>query len=117
MKDIQSAINSLEITLIRYGNEVLIEDVFSAKTIKKSIKALKKQKPVKPKIWENSRYEDGEPIDNIICGNCEVLFIGNIDWEDLSDDEKIKKIVSNTDIDDFSYCPNCGQKIDWEDIH
>lgn len=43
MTDIQSAINSLEVTLIRHGNEGLIEDVFSAKTMKTAIKALEKQ--------------------------------------------------------------------------
>ena len=43
MEDIQNAINSLEITLIRHGSEGLIEDVFSAKTLKTAIKALEKQ--------------------------------------------------------------------------
>ena len=43
MEDIRNAINSLEITLIRHGNEGLITDVFSAKTLKMAIKALEKQ--------------------------------------------------------------------------
>ena len=43
MEDIQNAINSLEITLIRHGSEGLIEDVFSANTLKTAIKALEKQ--------------------------------------------------------------------------
>ena len=43
MEDIQNAINSLEITLIRHGSEGLIEDVFSAETLKTAIEALEKQ--------------------------------------------------------------------------
>lgn len=43
MEDIQNAINSLEITLIRHGNEGLIEDAFSSQTLKTAIKALEKQ--------------------------------------------------------------------------
>lgn len=68
---------------------------------------------VKPIIWENSRYEDGEPFDNLICGNCETLFLDGIEWEDLHDDEKIKKISGKIEITEFAYCPKCGTKIGW----
>jgi hypothetical protein len=43
VENIQNAINSLEVTLIRHGNKDLIEDVFSYKTLKTAIKALEKQ--------------------------------------------------------------------------
>ena len=85
MEDIRNAINSLEITLIRHGNEGLITDVFSAKTLKMAIKALEKQIPkdVNSKCDEDWEY--------YYCGNCNV----NVD-------------------EDNNYCVNCGQKLDWD---
>lgn len=52
MENIQNAINSLEVTLIRHGNKDLIEDVFSPKTLKAAIKALEKQAFFENKVDE-----------------------------------------------------------------
>lgn len=68
---------------------------------------------IKPKIIEMTRYEDGEPFDNIACGECGCLLIEGMEWEDLLDDEKIRKFVEGTDIEEFRYCMECGVALDW----
>ena len=86
MEDIQNAINSLEITLIRNGNINLIKDVFSVKTLKTAIKALEKQIPKQINIKINEfKAEDG------YCPNC---------------NERIEVAVWASE-----YCYECGQKI------
>lgn len=60
-----------------------------------AIEALEKQIPKKP-ILEGDGYWDGELVlDTWICPNCDK------DYE--------------VDYDDYDYCPNCGQKIDWSE--
>lgn len=57
-------------------------------------KALKKQIPEKP-IIEGDGYYDGKLIyDTWMCANCNKRF--------------------EIDYDEYDYCPNCGQHIDWE---
>ena len=88
MEDIQNAINSLEITLIRRGSEGLIEDVFSSKTLKAAIQSLEKQMPKKPienGLLPNNRYK-------YLCPTCNRLY-----WD--------KEFLSD-------YCSSCGQKFD-----
>ena len=85
MEDIQNAINSLEITLIRHGNTGLIEDIFSIKTVKQAIKALEKQIP---KLVDKNLHNVA------FCPSCN----GSV-WQ-ISDDSK--------------YCFRCGQKLDWD---
>ena len=61
-----------------------------------AIQALAKQIPKKP-IYEGDGYApDGTFVfDEWICPCCETRY--------------------EVDYDDYDYCPNCGQKIDWSD--
>lgn len=60
-----------------------------------AINALEKQIPKKP-IYEGDGYSDGHLVyDTWICPLCEKRY--------------------EADYDDYDYCPNCGQKIDWSD--
>ena len=62
---------------------------------KLAIEALEKQIPKKPTL-SGDGYWDGELVlDTWECPNCDK------DYE--------------VDYDDYDYCPNCGQKIDWSD--
>ena len=59
------------------------------------VKALEKQIPKKP-IYEGDGYSDGHLVyDTWICPLCEKRY--------------------EVDYDDYDYCPNCGQKLDWSD--
>ena len=59
------------------------------------VKALEKQIPKKP-IYEGDGYSDGHLVyDTWICPLCEKRY--------------------EVDYDDYDYCQNCGQKIDWSD--
>ena len=59
------------------------------------IKALEKQIPKKPD-FEADGYSDGQLVyDTWICPNCEKHY--------------------EVDYDDYEYCPDCGQSIDWSD--
>lgn len=61
-----------------------------------AIKALEKQIPTKPTL-EGDGYADGHLIyDTWICPNC------GKDYE--------------VDYEEYDYCPNCGQHIDWKNI-
>ena len=63
-----------------------------AKTV---IDALEKQVPQEPRL-EGDGYADGSIVhDTWICPSC------GKDYE--------------IDYDEYDYCPNCGQRIDWED--
>ena len=58
-----------------------------------AIQALEKQIPKKP-VYEGDGYSDGHLVyDTWICPLCEKRY--------------------EVDYDDYDYCPNCGQKIDW----
>ena len=60
-----------------------------------AIKALKKQMPKKPD-FEGDGYADGQLVyDTWICPHCEKKY--------------------EVDYDDYDYCPNCGQAIDWSE--
>ena len=57
-------------------------------------KALEKQIPKKPD-YEADGYADGQLVyDTWACPNCETRY--------------------EVDYDDYKYCPECGQAIDWE---
>ena len=59
-----------------------------------SIKALEKQIPKEP-FLESDGYADGEMVyDTWRCPNCDKAY--------------------ELEIDEFDYCPNCGQAIKWE---
>ena len=59
------------------------------------VKALEKQIPKKP-VYEGDGYSDGHLVyDTWICPLCEKRY--------------------EADYDDYDYCPDCGQKIDWSD--
>ena len=60
-----------------------------------AIQALEKQIPKKATL-EGDGYSDGHLVyDTWICPLCEKRY--------------------EVDYDDYDYCPNCGQKIDWSD--
>ena len=59
------------------------------------VKALEKQIPKKATL-EGDGYSDGHLVyDTWICPLCEKRY--------------------EVDYDDYDYCPNCGQKLDWSD--
>ena len=59
------------------------------------VKALEKQIPKKVTL-EGDGYSDGHLVyDTWICPLCEKRY--------------------EVDYDDYDYCPNCGQKLDWSD--
>lgn len=59
------------------------------------IEALEKQIPKKP-YYEGNGYSDGELVyDTWRCPNCDSAY--------------------EVEYDDYKYCPNCGQAIDWRD--
>lgn len=58
-----------------------------------AIEALEKQLPMEPD-YEGDGYADGELVyDTWICPNCGRHY--------------------EVDYDDYEYCPQCGQRIDW----
>ena len=65
----------------------------SIESLRMGIKALKKQIPKKPNL-EGDGYWNGQLVyDTWICPCCEKGY--EVDYEE------------------YDYCPNCGQKIDW----
>ena len=61
-----------------------------------AISALEKQIPKKPS-YEGDGYADGEMVyDTWICPCCDTRY--------------------EVDYDEYDYCPECGQGIDWSDI-
>ena len=63
--------------------------------IETAISALEKQIPNKPN-YEGDGYADGYLVYNTwICTCCEKHY--------------------EVDYDDYKHCPDCGQKLDWED--
>ena len=60
-----------------------------------AVKALKKQIPKKP-IYQGDGYYDGELVyDTWFCPNCDAGY--------------------EVGTDEYNYCPNCGQAIDWSE--
>lgn len=70
------------------------EDDYKANEM--AIKALEKQIPKKP-TYEGDGYAPAGTFvwDEWLCPCCETRY--------------------EVDYDDYDYCPNCGQKLDWED--
>ena len=65
------------------------------KNMEMIVRALEKQIAKKP-VYEGDGYADGHLVyDTWICPLCEKRY--------------------EVDYDDYDYCPNCGQKIDWSD--
>lgn len=65
------------------------------KSIEMAIQALEKQIAKKP-TYEGDGHTDGHLVyDTWICTCCEKRY--------------------EVDYDNYDYCPNCGQKLDWED--
>ncbi len=61
-----------------------------------AISALEKQIPKKP-FYEGDGYADGKIVyDTWICPCCDTRY--------------------EVDYDEYDYCPECGQGIDWSDI-
>lgn len=67
-------------------------DIF-AEAFRMATEALKKQIPEKPHL-EGDGYAGGQLVyDTWLCPNCGTSY--------------------EVDYDDYDYCPNCGQRIDW----
>ena len=63
-----------------------------------AIKALEKRVPKQPDLEGDGYDDDGEIIfDEWLCPCCETRY--------------------EVDYDDYKFCPNCGQAIDWSDEH
>lgn len=63
-----------------------------------AIKALEKRVPKQPDLEGDGYDDDGEIIfDEWLCPCCETRY--------------------EIDYDDYKFCPNCGQAIDWSDEH
>lgn len=70
------------------------EDDYKANEM--AIRALEKQIPKKPTYEGDGYAPDGTLIyDTWICSCCDKRY--------------------EVDYDDYDYCPNCGQKLDWSD--
>lgn len=66
-------------------------------TVKECWETIEKQIPTKPNVWGEGCGDDGSIIyDTYDCPNCGKSY--EIDYEE------------------YDYCPNCGQAIDWSDV-
>lgn len=84
----KNAISILNSARPRKGSYDRLQSAFDM-----AIKALKKQIPKQP-YYSGDGYWNGELVyDTWECPNCSKSY--------------------EVDYDDFDYCPNCGQKIDW----
>lgn len=62
----------------------------------RAIEALEKQLPKKPDFEGDGCDQEGNLIyDTWICSNCEEYY--------------------EVEYDDYDYCPNCGQRLDWSE--
>ena len=78
---------------IQLENKALPDGI---EAIQIAIQALEKQIPKKPTYEGDGYAPDGTFVfDEWICPCCETRY--------------------EVDYDDYDYCPNCGQKIDWSD--
>lgn len=55
-----------------------------------------KQKPEKPELYGDGYYNGELVYDEWVCPNCRSTY-------------ELK-------FDDYNYCPNCGQRIDWSEV-
>ena len=79
--------NGVKCDIVQEANELNDAHVMA-------IQALNKQIPKKPD-FEGDGYADGAMVyDTWICPTCSKYY--------------------EVDSDDYKYCPNCGQHIDWE---
>lgn len=70
--------------------------VFITRAFNMAIKALEKQLPKKPDIYGDGYDDDGNIIyDTYDCPNCQKSY--EIEYEE------------------YDYCPNCGQALNWSD--
>lgn len=85
------AIEAKEIIQRMYKGEPTLEQI---KALKMAYQALDKQMPMKPE-YEGDGYDNNSNLiyDTWICPNCEKRY--------------------ETEYDDYKFCPECGQKIDW----
>lgn len=95
-QDVESAIKTVEMLQRLAFNIHRVMDVIDCENIKKIKKSLEKQIPKKP-FLECDGYADGELVyDTWRCPNCDSAY--------------------EVEYDDYKYCPNCGQAIDWRDV-
>ncbi len=72
-----------------------IQQYLELGTVEELREAIEKQRAKKPD-YEGDGYADGKLVyDTWICPNCEKHY--------------------EVDYDDYEYCPNCGQAIDWSE--
>ena len=57
--------------------------------------AADKQKAIKPNLWGDGYYNGELIIDMYDCPNCEKSY--------------------ELECEEYDYCPNCGQKLDWRE--
>lgn len=88
---------NIEILLDQLAQNRLEEEFLNTiKSYREDIMALEKQIPKKPTYEGDGYAPDGTFIyDTWICPCCDKRY--------------------EVDYDDYGYCPNCGQKIDWSD--
>ncbi len=96
MKDTIDTGNHDRMFLDTYYWLEMLKDYMQIGTVKKCQEAVEKQKPKKPD-YEGDGYDDSGNIvyDTWICPCCGKRY--------------------EVDYDDYKYCPECGQKIDWSE--
>lgn len=73
-----------------------LQEYRSIGTVSECREAVEKQKPKIPNIWGDG-YADGHLVyDMYDCPNCGASY--------------------EIDYDDYTYCPKCGQKLDWSNL-
>lgn len=76
-------------------NIAILKVAITAGTVEECREAVEKQKAKKPNL-EGDGYADGNMVyDTWICPCCEISY--------------------EVDYDDYKYCPDCGQRIDWSE--
>ena len=82
--------------IIQNGIELGAGDYVDVEALKIAVKALAKQIPKKPDYEGDGYDENGNLIyDTWICPNCGKHY--------------------EVDYDDYNFCPECGQALDWSD--
>lgn len=70
--------------------------ILITKALDMAVEALEKQIPKKPNIYGDGYDDDGNLIyDTYDCPNCQKSF--------------------EMEYEEYDYCPNCGQALDWSD--